>query len=152
MGRTPLGAGMALLDALLALAADAALGAWLGAMAFFSFVAAPRVFGALAEADAGRVVNRIFPRYYEVGVGLGAAAALAGVARAATAGVDGPVLALVALSALAAGTAAYARWGLVPRMEDAGEDAFQRYHRRSVLLNGVAMVAVAGALVASPLP
>lgn len=143
---------MALLDALLALAADAALGAWLGAMAFFSFVAAPRLFGVLDEAAAGRVVDSIFPRYYELGVALGAAAALAGVARGAVGVVEGPVVALVGLSALAAGTAGYARWGLIPRMEDAGEDAFQRYHRQSVVLNGVAMVAVAGALVASHLP
>lgn len=145
-GRRP---GMALLDSLLVLAVDAALGAWLGAMAFFSFVAAPRIFGVLDEGEAGRVVNAIFPRYYEVGVALGTFAGLAGVALGVGPGFDVGALAVVVLAALAVATAAYARWVLIPRMEAARDDAFQRYHRQSVLLNGVAMVAVAAALVAS---
>lgn len=142
---------MALLDAALALVTDAALGAWLGAMAFFSFGVAPRVFAVLDEGDAGRVVNDVFPRYYVVGVALGGAGTLAGVARGAVGGFDAAVLALVALAALATATAAYARWVLIPKMDEAGEDAFQQYHRQSVLLNGVAMLAVAAALVASHL-
>lgn len=142
---------MALTESLLALVADAALGAWLGAMAFFSFVAAPRIFGVLEEADAGRVVNDIFPRYYEVGVALGGAAAVAALTRGALEGFDAAAAAVAALAALAVATAAYARWVLIPKMDAAGDDAFQRYHRQSVLLNGVAMLAVAGALVATHL-
>jgi len=144
---------MAVHAALLALVADAALGAWLGAMAFFSFVAAPRIFGVLGAADAGRVVNDIFPRYYEVGVALGTAAALAGLARGATTGhgIGVGTAAVAVPAAVAVATAAYARWVLIPKMDAAGDDAFQRYHRQSVLLNGVAMLAVAAALVASHL-
>ena len=140
---------MALLDALLALVVDAALGAWLGAMAFFSFVAAPRIFGVLDRADAGRVVDDIFPRYYEVGVALGALVVVAGAALGATAGFDAAAGALVALAGLAAATSAYARWSLIPKMEAAGAEGFERYHRQSVLLNGAAMLLVAAALVAS---
>ncbi|MFB6176304.1 MAG: DUF4149 domain-containing protein, partial [Halobaculum sp.] len=61
------------------LLADLALGLWLGAMVFFSFVAAPRVFAVLDDDDAGRVVTDIFPRYYTVGLALGVVALLAGI-------------------------------------------------------------------------
>jgi hypothetical protein len=142
---------MALLDAALAVVTDATLGAWLGEMAFFSFVAAPRIFGVLEEADAGRVVNDIFPRYYVVGVALGVAGTLAGAARGITGGFDAAAVAVVVLAAVATGTAGYARWVLIPKMDAAGDDAFRRYHRQSVVLNGVAMLAVAAALVASHL-
>jgi hypothetical protein len=36
-------------------------------------------------------------------------------------------------------------------MDAAGEDAFEAYHRQSVLLNGAMMLAVAGALLVSHL-
>jgi uncharacterized membrane protein len=45
---------------------DGALGAWLGTMAFFSFVGAPRVFAVFGD-EAGAHVNDVFPRYYTVG-------------------------------------------------------------------------------------
>ena len=44
---------------------------------------------------------------------------------------------------------AYARWVLIPKMEAAGDEAFERYHGRSVALNGVTMLVVAGALLAA---
>ncbi|MFB6184296.1 MAG: DUF4149 domain-containing protein [Haloarculaceae archaeon] len=130
---------------------NAALGAWLGAMAFFSFVAAPTVFDVLERDRAGTVVNAIFPTYYVVGVGAGTLALLAAVGRGALTGFDAPLLLVVVATVVAVLLAAYARWILIPKMGRAGEDGFARYHRRSVLLNGLALVAVAVALVASHL-
>jgi hypothetical protein len=129
---------------------DGALGAWLGTMAFFSFVGAPRAFAVFGD-DAGAYVNDVFPRYYTVGVVLGAVALLAGLGRGALGGFDVAGLVVVASAGSAAVIMAYSRWGLIPKMDAAGEDAFEAYHRQSVLLNGGAMLAVAVALVASHL-
>jgi len=129
---------------------DGALGAWLGTMAFFSFVGAPRAF-AVFEDEAGAYVNDVFPRYYTIGVGLAAIALLSGLALGALTAFDGPVLALLALVGAAVFLVAYSRWGLIPKMETAGEDAFETYHRQSVILNGATMLAVVAALVVSHL-
>jgi len=126
--------------------AEAALGASLGAMAFFSFLGAPRAFAVFGD-DAGAYVNDVFPRYYTLNLGLAALAV-------ATLGtlVNGPAsLAAVAGALLAAICHAFARLWLIPKMETAGDDAFERYHGWSVGLNTVAMLAVAGALVAANL-
>ena len=142
---------MGLVSAALWFVIDVSLGVWLGAMTFFSFVAAPRVFAVLDEA-AGTVVNDIFPRYYLTGVGLGLLALAAGGVEAVRGGLDGPHIAMLFLGGLAVAVTAVARWWLLPRMEAAGEDGFARYHRQSVILNGVAMLAVGLALVATHLP
>lgn len=145
---------MALADVLTATLTDAALGAWLGTMAFFSFVGAPRTFAVLGEELAGEVVNDVFPRYYVLGIALGGVAAVASLAGAAT-GTTGALDVARAAALTATGVAllatVYARFVLVPRMDAAGPDAFQRYHGQSVALNAVAMVAVAAALVATHL-
>ena len=55
-----------------------ALGTWVGAIVFFSFVVAPGVFATLPSESAGQVVGAIFPRYYVFGIvaeGIAAAAA-----------------------------------------------------------------------------
>mgnify|MGYP002278008107 CR=1 FL=1 len=135
---------------MLSLVVDAALGAWLGVMAFFSFVGAPRAFAVFE--DGGRYVNDVFPRYYRVGVGLGVLAFVGGLALGYGSGYDGAILALLALVAVAVLLAGYSVWSLIPKMEAAGEDGFERYHGRSVVLNGLTMLAVALALVASHLP
>jgi len=142
---------MSVLTAVLSFVVDVSLGVWLGAMAFFSFVAAPRVFAVLDDR-AGAVVNDIFPRYYLVGVGLGLVAVAAGLFSGIIAGFDGALLAMLGLGVVAVAVTAYARWLLIPRMEAAGESAFDRYHRHSVVLNGVAMLSVGLALVATHLP
>lgn len=129
---------------------DGALGAWLGTMAFFSFVGAPRAF-AVFEDEAGAYVNDVFPRYYTIGVALGALALLSGLALGALVGFDGPVFALLALVGAACLLVAYSRWGLIPKMDAAGEGAFETYHRQSVILNGATMLAVVAALVVSHL-
>jgi hypothetical protein len=127
---------------------DGALGAWLGMMAFFSFVGAPRAF-AVFDDDAGAYVNDVFPRYYAVGVALGAIALLAGLALGAVTTFNAAVLTALALIGVALLLAAYSRWMLIPKMDAAGEDAFETYHRQSVVLNGGMMLAVAATLVAS---
>lgn len=142
---------MSLLAAALAFAVDVALGTWLGAMVFFSFVAAPRVFAVLDDR-AGDVVNDIFPRYYVFGIALGIVAGVAALAAGLRSGFDPATLAVLGAVGVAVLLTAYARWGLIPAMEAADEDAFERYHRRSVILNGLAMLAVVVALVAAHAP
>jgi hypothetical protein len=129
---------------------DGALGAWLGTMAFFSFVGAPRAFAVFGD-EAGAYVNDVFPRYYTLGVGMGTVALLAGLGLGVLGGFESAVLVVVASAVVAVALAAYSRWVLIPKMDAVGEDAFETYHRQSVLLNGAAMLAVAVALVASHL-
>ncbi|GGL60609.1 DUF4149 domain-containing protein [Halocalculus aciditolerans] len=137
---------MSLATALAGFVVDASLGSWLGAMAFFSFVAAPTTFRVLDD-DAGRVVNAIFPTYYVVGVALGALAVVAWAALGALSAA--PSLGVPAMALVGVLCHAYARWALVPKMEAAGDDAFATYHKQSVGLNGVAILAVTLALLAA---
>ncbi|PSP77333.1 DUF4149 domain-containing protein [Halobacteriales archaeon QS_1_68_20] len=142
---------MSLTVTLLEVASNAALGIWLGSIVFFSFVGAPTIFSALPMEEAGQAVNAVFPRYYLFGLGLGVVALAATAGRGAVDAFDAPLVAMLATVAVGVLTNAYARWVLIPRMEDAGDEAFDRYHGRSVLLNGVTLLAVATALVASHL-
>lgn len=126
-----------------------ALGTWFGAMVFFSFVTAPTTFDVLGTDDAGPVVNAVFPKYYQFGLGLGFVS-LAGIITngAATAFGTAHVLALGAavVALLAVG---FARFSLVPKMEAAGADAFAQYHKQSVTLNALTMLAVLVAFAAT---
>jgi hypothetical protein len=136
---------MSLLQTGAAIVLDAALGVWLGSIVFFSFVGAPTTFDVLGD-DAGQVVNAIFPKYYAFGAILGFVAFTAAlVARLGP--FDGVLLAALPLVGVALDL--YARGVLIPKMDRAGDDAFARYHKQSVVLNGVTMVAVAAALVVS---
>jgi hypothetical protein len=91
---------------------DGALGAWLGTMAFFSFVGAPKAFAVFGD-DAGKYVNDVFPRYYTVGVVLGAVAFVSVLGRGVLDGFDAAGIAVVLSAAVAAGIMAYSRWGLI---------------------------------------
>ena len=51
----------------------AALVVWVGAIVCFSFVVAPALFQALPVETAGQALAIIFPRYYGIGCGAGAA-------------------------------------------------------------------------------
>ncbi|GKZ13415.1 DUF4149 domain-containing protein [Haladaptatus sp. T7] len=139
---------MTLLGTGLLVVADAALGIWLGSIVFFSFIGAPTTFDVLDD-DAGQVVNAIFPKYYQFGLGLGVVAFGAAVVGNAMDAFDGIVVAALALVGVA--FTGYARWVLIPKMEAAGDDAFAQYHKQSVVLNGLTMLAVAGGIVASHL-
>jgi hypothetical protein len=139
---------MSLLQTGLATVIDAALGVWLGSIVFFSFVAAPTTFDVLGD-DAGQVVNAIFPKYYVFGAGLGIAALLAVLVAGLVTAFDAARVAVLVLVAAGVGMDAYARWVLIPKIERAGDDAFAQYHKQSVALNGVTMLAIAVALVLS---
>jgi hypothetical protein len=125
---------------------------WLGGMVFFSLFTAPVIFSVLARADAGRVVEGIFPRYYLLGYVAGAIglvlAIYFGVVR--TGRLWWMLSALVL--AVALGLSIYAGAVLRPRIEaihiaaeEPNPDAlrkaeFDRLHRLSVALNGGVMV------------
>jgi len=51
-----------------------ALSAWVGSIAFFSFVVAPGIFKHLERDQAGALMARLFPDYYFAGTLCGAAA------------------------------------------------------------------------------
>ncbi|MGA9402318.1 DUF4149 domain-containing protein [Haladaptatus sp.] len=136
---------MSLLGTGLLVVADAALGIWLGSIVFFSFIGAPTTFDVLDD-DAGQVVNAIFPKYYAFGLGLGFVAFGAAIIGNATGAFDGLLTAVLAIVGVV--LSGYARWVLIPKMEAAGDDAFAQYHKQSIVLNGVTMLAVAGGIVA----
>ena len=49
-----------------------ALAVWVGAVVFFSLVVAPGMFAALPRETAGTALGVLFPRYYALGVVVGA--------------------------------------------------------------------------------
>jgi uncharacterized membrane protein len=130
-----------------------ALGAWIGVMAFLSFVVAPAAFSVLEAPQAGALVGAIFPRYYAAGVSLGVAALAAALFLRTRA--ERPrawTLAIVAL-VLAVGVTAWAggvvhpkarRLRIVlqnPAVTSEVREDFARAHRMAVVLNGVAILA-----------
>jgi len=129
--------------------ADLALGTWFGTMVFFSFVGAPTTFAVLGSDDAGSAVNAIFPKYYAMGIGLGFVALASILTRGILAQRVVPAGVAAGATTLSVLTAGYARYRLIPKMEAAGDEAFDRYHDQSVRLNAVALLAVFAALVAT---
>ena len=137
----------------------AGLAAWFGALLFFSFVAAPALFGTLPRDAAGRAVSAIFPRYYLFGAACGV---MALAARACLCLLRGEwkgaplaqvvILALMLALTLYAGVvvlphAAQARSALMRSPEDtAAQAAFGALHRRSVLLNVAVLLLGAAAI------
>ena len=129
-----------------------ALVVWVGEVVFFSFVAAPALFGTFPAADAGRAVGAMFPTYYRLGyacltlVFLGCVLFVAtGVAR--TWWVVGTALAAVALAAtLYAGVVVQPRATALrpqlhaPEAPPQVRTEFDRLHRLAVQLNGVALL------------
>lgn len=108
----------------------------LGAMLFFGAGVAPAVFKTLPEADAGRLIRVIFPRYYAFnGVVVAIAAALAmGVNKGV-----GVLLLIVAAGFFAAKHVLMPRINALRDLEAAGDKAagirFRLMHRLSVQLN-----------------
>jgi hypothetical protein len=143
---------LALFDSIYVLA----LAAMAGGIVFFSFIVAPVIFRVLGGESGGRFVRALFPRYYLWNAILGAVALPAFVAgplafpeyRGIAVGVQSAILLGCILIML------YGANSLVPqinRARDAGptaQERFERLHRRSVILNAVAMVSGIGLLVA----
>ena len=137
-----------------------ALGLWLGAMAFFSFAAAPVAFSVLEREAAGRLVSAVFPIYYAVGGAAGGLALGASLLMALAGRRSRPLLlGIAALLLLAVALTVYAGTVLLPQTQearaqlraapaDAGASLeFTRLHQRAVGLNLAVMLAVLAALV-----
>ena len=123
----------------------ACVAAWVGIVAFFSFVVAPLVFRTVDRAAAGLAVSAVLPLYYRWGVIL-TAVALVGyliVAREAAGRRAAGVAA--ALCAAMAAILAWAWLGVLPSAEAArragGDTAFAHAHRLAVQLNGLTLAA-----------
>jgi hypothetical protein len=125
------------------LVVHAALGMWLGSIVFFSLIAAPALFDELESDRAGDAVNVVFPKYYAFGAAMGGLVVAVWAVGPVVADVARPPLVADGAVVLAFLANVYARFGLIPKMEAAGSDAFARYHRQSVGLNVVALAAVA---------
>lgn len=120
---------------------------WLGSVVFFSFIVAPTVHSALERPEAHRLLERLFPRYYAVGVACAAVTVVIAIA----AGSD---LLLTVPLTIAGVLSAYARQVLVPALDaariDADQTRFGSLHTMSVRMNLVviAMLFLAGSRIA----
>jgi hypothetical protein len=136
----------------------ATLGAWVGVMAFLSFVVAPTAFAVLEAPRAGDLVGALFPRYYATGVSLGVAA-LGAALFLQRRGANRRAWTLVVASLVAAtGVTAYAGGIVQPQARRlraalhapaAGTEVraqFAAAHRTAVVLNGVALLAALAGL------
>ncbi|HYB74303.1 MAG TPA: DUF4149 domain-containing protein [Candidatus Sulfotelmatobacter sp.] len=134
-----------------------ALVVWVGGIIFFSFVGAPSTFQAVPVDMAGKVVGKIFPRYYLLGfvAGLVALAAFLGLARMSGQWGGLKVANALLLTAmlgtgLYAGTVVLRQANAVKQQIGSFEDRsqgspelraeFARLHRLAVILNGVVLV------------
>jgi hypothetical protein len=125
--------------------------AWLGIMAFFSFVAAPGVFRAIDRRLAGEAVAALLPAYYRWGIVLAALAAGALLMLAARSRTGR--LRHLAAAALASVMVAVLAWALVvtlPAAEAArrahDDQRFALAHRTAVGFNVLVMACAAGVL------
>ena len=132
-----------------------ALAAWVGAILFFSFGVAPIIFRVLGAESAAKFVRALFPRYYAWGVGATAIALPALICgpltypelRGASVGLQAALIVVGLLLMLYCGNS------LTPAINaarDAGPSEagrFDRLHKRSVQLNGVALLLGLGLLV-----
>jgi len=129
----------------------ACMASWVGIMAFFSFIAAPRLFRTLERREAGELVAALLPAYYQWGIALSGLAVGALVVLAARAGAGR--LRHLAGASLGAVMVVCLVWALgvslpaANRARRAGDDAaFAATHRQALRLNvlvllcGVAVV------------
>ena len=129
-----------------------ALIVWLGAMLFFSMVAAPALFHVLSRPDAGRAVGAIFPTYYAIGYGCGLVLVIGSVWwwRRGTArgwwGLNAVLAAVMLAATLYAGMSILPRAAalrpqvLAPIPDAAAMKEFDGLHRLAVNLNGLVLV------------
>ena len=122
-----------------------ATGMWLGAMVFFAAVVAPTVFGTLEPLEAGKIIRRVFPKYYLFGLICLSIAVLVSLVT--------PNWVTIAFSVLLAITL-YARQILMPKVNTARyamlekneehSPQFDRLHKLSVQLNAFEMLVCLG--------
>lgn len=134
-----------------------ALGLWVGALVFVSFVVAPAVFGAVPSETAGTVMGAIFPRYYAFTIAVGIVALLAAVPlRSAAHGsrwtaTVGMMVVMLAATVYAGTVVSPRARALRPALHHEPVDAavraeFDALHRRAVQLNGLVLLLGLGAL------
>ncbi|MEO1264915.1 MAG: DUF4149 domain-containing protein [Pseudomonadota bacterium] len=121
----------------------------LGAMLFFSAVIAPTVFQALPEADAGKFLRAVFPRYFLIN---GQAAALVAFALL----FSGEVL-IALITAAAAALMIAVRFYAIPIINDArdrslegdaaAKSKFDTWHRGTVIINVIAMIVLVAVII-----
>ncbi|WZO97650.1 DUF4149 domain-containing protein [Isosphaeraceae bacterium EP7] len=133
-----------------------ALTSWVGSILFLSFGVAPIIFKVLDAQSASKFVRALFPRYYAWGAISAAIAVPAYIAVPLSfPEMRGPLVAVQALLLVfGALLMLYCGNALTPEINEARDagparDArFKALHRRSVRLNGLAMVIGVGLLVA----
>lgn len=130
----------------------AAISAWIGITAFFSFVMAPLVFRTVDRTVAGQAVAAVLPRYYLWGVVLTSLALLAYLVLAVRGG--GARLGHAVAALLAAVMLSGLLWAwlvVLPRAEAARrarrDTPFADAHRQAVHLNGLTLAAGVAVLV-----
>lgn len=134
-----------------------ALGLWVGALVFVSFVVAPVVFGTMPSEAAGTVMGAIFPRYYAFTIVVGIVALLAALPLRSSARGAGWRVIVGAMIVMLAATA-YAGLVVSPRarairpalhhepVDPALRAEFDALHRRAVQLNGLVLLLGLGAM------
>jgi uncharacterized membrane protein len=140
------------------------LAVWIGSIVFFSFIVAPQVFKTLGAEEAGRLIRKLFSRYYMVGVvcaGVGIVGV--GILLADGALTKWPAILSLVLLAGMGGASLWMREAVLPHMnelrdeiyaaraqdkpaEPAIEREWKALHRMSVLVN-LAVLLCAAALV-----
>jgi len=128
-----------------------ALIVWLGEVLFLSFVVAPAMFRTFPVQEAGRAVGTLFPIYYKIGYGAGAAMLVSALVLGGMAG--GRVWTLIAaLVTVMLAATLYAGIVVEPRARalrpelhaasasPAVKQEFDQLHRRAVQLNGVVLL------------
>ncbi len=124
---------------------------WLGAIIFFSFVAAPAIFRKLDRATAGEVVGVLFPGYYMMGYICGGLAVLTLFLGAEQVSVGKwvalgimifcTVIARAVINPKAKVLKAEMKDTTVGKEKEQLEAKFKKYHRISVQLNVVVLLA-----------
>ena len=132
-----------------------ALAAWVGAIMFLSFGVAPIIFRVLGAESAAKFVRALFPRYYAWGVGATAIALPALICgplsypelRGASVGVQAGLIVIGLLIMLYCGNSLTPAINAARDAGPAQSARFDRLHKRSVQLNGVALLLGLGLLV-----
>jgi hypothetical protein len=143
---------MVLFDSVYAIA----LTAWVGSILFVSFGVAPLIFTVLGAESGAKFVRALFPRYYLWGAIWGALALPACVAvplcfpeyRGARVGVQAIAIIAGILITLYAGNSLTPAINAARDRGPAGQELFEKLHRRAVRLNAVVLALGLALLVA----
>jgi len=129
-----------------------ALGLWVGAIVFVSFVVAPAVFRALPSETAGLVMGQIFPLYYGFTVAVGIVALGSALLLRRKVGGTGAWKVVVAMLVVMLAATTYAGSVVTPKaralrpalhqtpVDPEIRAQFDRLHRRAVQLNGLVLL------------